>query len=301
MLKKYIILLLILLLVTGCKPKTYTVSFINEDGTLLSSVDIQKGDNIKDIEEPVKEGYIFVSWEKDGLEYDVNTPVTDDITLTATWTEIPELATLYTISFNIDGTIKTQTVRAGETVEKPTDPYIANYKFLGWYCEEVEYDFETPVEKDFELTAKFEKEILTIKFDLDGGSGTSQMNIVKGNILTKPKDPTKFGYKFIKWTLNGEVYDFNTKVEDDITLTAVWEAIEYVKVKFDTDGGTSITPQTIEKGTKLSNVKTPIKEGYTFKYWTLKDEIFDINSPIQDSYTLKAVYEPIVEDSTEEE
>ena len=59
--RKYFILIILILLLTGCKTKTYTVSFDTNGGSLLNSILIKRGDTIKDIEKPTKEGYIFVS------------------------------------------------------------------------------------------------------------------------------------------------------------------------------------------------------------------------------------------------
>jgi len=299
---KYLLIFIIIIILTGCS-KTYTVTFINDDGTKLSNINIKKGDNLEDINKPTKEGYIFVSWLKDGIEYDITKPIKEDITLTANWIETPELSKKYTVTFDFGEEVKTQTVKENELVIKPVDPIKEKHKFLGWYIEDKLYNFETPVTKNITITAKYEKTRVTINFDLNGGSGTTITEIDKGSRLKKPDDPEKFGYHFVEWTLNGKKYNFNTIVKEDITLKATYEAIEYVKVKFDTDGGTIIAPKLLEKGQKLSNVGIPLKEGYIFNYWLLEDKKFDLNTKIEKSITLKAIYEPnnLQEEPTEEE
>jgi len=223
--------------------------------------------------------------------------------LTANWIETPELSKKYTVTFDFGEEVKTQTVKENELVIKPVDPIKEKHKFLGWYIEDKLYNFETPVTKNITITAKYEKTRVTINFDLNGGSGTTITEIDKGSRLKKPDDPEKFGYHFVEWTLNGKKYNFNTIVKEDITLKATYEAIEYVKVKFDTDGGTIIAPKLLEKGQKLSNVGIPLKEGYIFNYWLLEDKKFDLNTKIEKSITLKAIYEPnnLQEEPTEEE
>jgi len=240
---------------------------------------------------------------KDGIEYDITKPIKEDITLTANWIETPELSKKYTVTFDFGEEVKTQTVKENELVIKPVDPIKEKHKFLGWYIEDKLYNFETPVTKNITITAKYEKTRVTINFDLNGGSGTTITEIDKGSRLKKPDDPEKFGYHFVEWTLNGKKYNFNTIVKEDITLKATYEAIEYVKVKFDTDGGTIIAPKLLEKGQKLSNVGIPLKEGYIFNYWLLEDKKFDLNTKIEKSITLKAIYEPnnLQEEPTEEE
>ena len=44
--------------------------------------------------------------------------------------------------------------------------------------------------------------------------------------IVKPRDPTREGYIFAGWYLNGELFDFNTKITGDITLEARWTKID---------------------------------------------------------------------------
>ncbi len=288
--KKILTLILLLICLTACKTKTYTVTFETDEGTVLESFEIKKGSTIEDINPPEKEGYIFVKWLKEGIEYDEDTPITDDITLTAIWIETPELAKQYTVTFNIDGTIKTKTVKEQETVEKPKDPTKEDYKFIGWYIGETPYDFDTPIEKDIVIVAKFEQQKIMINFDLKGGSGITTKAINRGDTLEVSQKPTKIGYNFVMWTLNGKYFPLDTKIEEDLNLVAVWEKIEYVLVEFKTNGGSQIDPQIIQKGTTLSEIKTPTKEGYTFKNWSLNGKTFDINSEVKEDIILTAVW-----------
>ena len=62
-------------------------------------------------------------------------------------------------------------------------------------------------------------------FDTDGGKEKIEnQTIEKNGIVTKPQiEPTKEGYVFVKWTLNGKDYNFSDKVKSNMTLKAVWE------------------------------------------------------------------------------
>ena len=63
----------------------------------------------------------------------------------------------------------------------------------------------------------------TITFDVDGGNETIDNQIVcVDGLVTAPEVPTKDGYIFNGWLLNGEPYDFATPVTEDMTLTANW-------------------------------------------------------------------------------
>ncbi len=63
----------------------------------------------------------------------------------------------------------------------------------------------------------------TVTFDVNGGNETiASQTVESGKLATKPVDPTKEGHTFAGWLLNGEEYDFNTVVTENITLTASW-------------------------------------------------------------------------------
>jgi uncharacterized repeat protein (TIGR02543 family) len=63
-----------------------------------------------------------------------------------------------------------------------------------------------------------------VTFDAMGGSSVKAQYITKGEKAQKPaENPTREGYTFVEWQLNGNAYDFNTAVVGDITLKAKWE------------------------------------------------------------------------------
>ena len=62
----------------------------------------------------------------------------------------------------------------------------------------------------------------TVKFETKGGSKIEDQTVVKGEKAQKPEDPVWEPYIFGGWKLGEEDYDFDTPVENDITLTAVW-------------------------------------------------------------------------------
>ncbi len=290
---KKVLIIMALLLLTACATKTYTVTFVDNNQKLLT-VKVKQGDVLGDVEDPNKDGYIFLGWLKDGLEFNTNNPIREDITLEASWTEVPNPVKSYTVTFNFGSDIRTVSVKEGEKVPEPKSvSKKEKYKFIGWYDGETLYDFDTPVKKDFVLSAKYEKNRLLVKYDLDGGTGTIEVEIEKGTIPNKPKDPTKFGYTFVKWTIDSEDYNFDTALTKDTTIKAIYEANTYIKVTYDTDGGAEIASSMIISGNSLDSLPTPEKEGYTFLYWSLNDQEFDINTKLTEDITLVAKYEEV--------
>jgi len=63
----------------------------------------------------------------------------------------------------------------------------------------------------------------TVSFNTDGGSAVESQTLYEEDRATQPTAPFKPLYKFVKWQLDGEDYDFSTPVTADITLKAVYE------------------------------------------------------------------------------
>ena len=63
-----------------------------------------------------------------------------------------------------------------------------------------------------------------------------------------------------------------------------------VTVSFNTDGGSSIAAQSIEKGSLATKPETPKKEGYIFDKWILGDDEFNFSEPVSDNIVLKALW-----------
>lgn len=74
-----------------------------------------------------------------------------------------------------------------------------------------------------------------VTFDSKGGTNVNGEYVEEGLAVAKPANPTKNGYTFKAWTLNGQTYDFSTPVTNDITLVAEW-------TKKQSSGGGSSTP-----------------------------------------------------------
>lgn len=62
----------------------------------------------------------------------------------------------------------------------------------------------------------------TVTFNSDGGGDYGFQTVIAGNKAMEPQEPAKDGFIFEYWALNGEQFDFNTPIESDITLTAVY-------------------------------------------------------------------------------
>ncbi len=285
-----VLLVVLLILILGNISKEFTISFDSMGGTTLQSIKVEDGKTFVKPTVPKRDGYVFVEWQLNGKTYDFSTPVTGDARLVAVWEEIDDGKVDVTFDSAGGNADLKQTIEKGSTINKPEDPVRENYKFLYWALDEEEFDFTTEISKDITLVAVWESKIeYTVKFELDGGTKISNMTVKGNEKLTKPADPTKKGYVFVEWQLDGEPYDFNAPVTQDITLKAIWKVEVKYTVTFNSDGGNTINSQSVVEG-KKATLETPKKEGYVFVEWQLDGSKYDFNKTVTKDITLKAIW-----------
>ena len=168
-----------------------------------------------------------------------------------------------------------QNIEKGKVATNPTkQPTKDGYIFTGWYTEKEcknKYDFSTAVEKDITLYAGWKAIQYTVTFNPQGGSPIpDSQQVDKGKVATEPTNPTKNGYTFKGWYTEKECknkYNFSTAVEDNKTLYAGWEAIQY-NITYVLNGGNndSRNPSTYTKEDTVT-FKSPTKENSTFLGW----------------------------------
>ena len=209
--------------------EVYTVTFDSYGGTPVPPAqEVEYGLTATKPADPTLKGYTFAFWylgedEQNATAYDFNTPVTENITLTAKW-EINK----YTVTFDSYGGSKVdpQVVEYGLYAQEPEEPTLKGFTFAYWYLDDENeaYDFEnTPVTADITLTAKWNINKYTVAFNTDGGTPVPPAQEVEyGLTATEPAAPEKTGYTFDGWYLGDEKYDFSAAVEQNITLTAKW-------------------------------------------------------------------------------
>ena len=308
------------------EKSTYTVMFNSNGGSTISEQVVEEGNSATKPIDPKKDGYIFIEWLLDGKSYDFNSVVDKDITLTANWTEdVPEKE-LVKVTFNTDGgtTVANAVIEKGSKVSKPENPTKEGYTFVEWQLSGSKYDFGLEVNEDLELIAKWEKnktenksnnkntgnnnssnnnsknnnsgtttptvKKYTVSFNSNGGSSVAKQTVEQGKKASKPANPTRSGYTFDCWTLNGNAYNFNSAVNENITLVAKWIEIKKAKytVSFNSNGGTAVNSQVVTEGGKASKPANPTKEGYNFSGWTLNGVAYNFNSAVNGNITLVA-------------
>ncbi|MBQ9814660.1 MAG: InlB B-repeat-containing protein, partial [Lachnospiraceae bacterium] len=105
---------------------------------------------------------------------------------------------------------------AWNDVVQPAAPAKEGYTFVEWVV------VPETITEDVTVKATYKINEYTVTFDAGGAEAYSTATVEHGQTVAKPADPTKDGYIFSGWLLNGEAYDFTTPVTGNITLTAAW-------------------------------------------------------------------------------
>ena len=283
--------------------QTYTVTFDVQGGSTVQAITVNAGAVVAAPATPTKTGYTFNGWLLNGVTYDFATPVNANITLVASWTLNQVVPTTYTVTFDSLGgsAVAAQTVTEGAKATEPTVPTKAGYVFTGWTLNGQAYNFANAVNANITLVASWTEEVQTpvtyiVTFDSQGGSAVASQTVEEGTAATIPTAPTKAGYIFSGWTLDGASYNFSDLVVANITLVATWTEetqtpVTYT-VTFNTNGGSAIAPITVNAGNYISAPVAPTKAGYVFCGWDLNGISFDFGTPIVGDITLTACWAP---------
>lgn len=272
------------LLITGCTPNKnidnslyYKVDFYYEK-QVQNSYQIKENDLVPQPEKPTKNGFVFDGWY---VDYDYNTLFNFDTKITYNMTLYGRFLEIFTVTFDTYGSVE---VICGNKISKPTTPTKDGYIFDGWYLNGIKFDFNTAIDKNLNLTAKWKEmdnETITVKFDSNGGNSINDVVLNVDETIVEPINPTRRGYTFNGWYLDGIKFDFSTPITKDITLKADWITNIYKVVFAETD----ITSD-IEYGQKVSKPRDLIKDGYRFEGWKLNDALFNFDTPITSDITL---------------
>ena len=261
-------------------PVVYTITFNSNDGTSVAPQNVNAGEKLTEpTPAPTKVGFTFDGWYEDSTfstKFNFDTPITDNMTLYAKWTE-----NKYTLTFDANGGSGTMAPKADLTGEYtlPANGFTApsGKQFKGWSLT-TDGAIVTKVDMTENRTVYAIWENIpvvtyTVSFAANGGTGTmadvtgiSGEYTLPANGFTAPA-----GKQFKAWSVGGVEKAVGDKitVTANTTVTAVWEAVEYnVTVTGGTasvGAGTPITKATM--GTTVTLTAGAAPSGKVFDKW----------------------------------
>lgn len=235
----------------------YTVTFDANGGTLAgdAEVKVEEGEKVaKPATDPTRGGYDFTGWFTDKAgetAYDFNAAVKANMTLYAGW-----LARVtVTFDLNYEGAAAATTIElsSGETVDMPDEPEREGYLFAGWFTDEAgetSFDSSAAITENVTVYAKWVEEsadVVRVTFDLnyegapaapvtyvDIGATVDERKVADRTETISSEDG-KYSYTFATTEFDAwytdeactDEFDFDTALNDDITLYAGWADTEY--------------------------------------------------------------------------
>ena len=311
------------------EAREYTVTFNPNGGTPLTTQKVKYGETVETPVSPTRASdeefsYEFIDWssnEYSAYHFDLDTPITGDITLYACYVSH---RISYQVTFDTNGgtSVDSQSVEYGKKATLPSEPTKAEddnytYEFVGWYkdsaCTQA-FDFDndtitaaTTIYAKWTATPKVapEPDKFLVTFESNGGSSVAPQQISENGYVSEPTEPTRAAdvqntYEFAGWYTDSactQEYDFNTAVTSAFTLYAKWTAtpVEYT-ITFNTNGGTSVDSLVLTYGSVITRPADPTKastaaESYEFAFWCTNAELtkeFKFDKTVTESMTLYA-------------
>lgn len=274
----------------------YNVKFVSEDTQFEEIIEVNHGNKVTRGVKPQREGFVLTGWLLDDDLFDFETPIKSNLILKAKWSEA---STTVKVSFNTNSPhqIEPVFVAKGGTVSVPEAITVAEYEFVGWYLGDVLYDFSLPVNENITLTAVWERKLVLVTINLNGGTGLSEISVPYGSepgieLMFHIEKPVKEGYVFA-----GYEQIFNNTIQqilEPTTLDVIWleenlsltfnymydNKVEVIKVSNDFIQ-LFLSIMAMDETHILAS--TPQREGYKFVGWYSNS---DYSEPMFSEYGL---------------
>lgn len=255
----------------GTADVTYTAIFVENakykatflvDGAAYGDVNsYAEGEQIVAPADPSKTGYTFTGWDPA-----VGTMGNADMTFNAKFE-----AKTYNVKF-MNGEVQhdANTVKYDGAYTLPAAPTKDGYTFAGWVDAEGNAMPAThTTDGDVTFYAKWVTSAFDAKFYLDAAKTNlyDTKSVEFGAAITAPTEPSKTGYTFKGWSLDGSTVlaDLGTMDTEGKDFIAVFEALSSGVTFY--DGDTVLETKTGNFGDKINAIDDPPKAGYTFAGW----------------------------------
>ena len=297
--KNYLLLIMfslsfVSLISCGGKANTYTITWKDSSGNIIKTLEgVENVDEAKyDGATPTKASTAEYSYTFDGWD---KKEENGQYVFTAKFSQTKNK---YNVKFvDEDGTVLKDTKAyeygtSASNIEKPANPTKAStaeysYEFNGWDSE------ISNVTKDvtYKATYKSTKNKYTITWvNYDDTVLETDENVEYGTTPSYDGEtPTKaddvnYRYMFEAW--GPTVVSVNGNATYKATFTSI--PFSYHVIDFNSDGGSTVSSQSVRDGLTANKPDDPTKEGYEFAGWYDGDEKWDFKYAVTEDVSLKA-------------
>ncbi len=259
--------------------QSYTVTFNTMGGNACDSQSILYNGLVVKPADPSKEGYIFAGWYKEAdyqTKWDFTTDkITSEVTIYAKWVSAIDFSACEILSIEgaeINGKEITMQIPNSQSVVaianiitvSPYATYVVSNDISGndqiasgtvtpnvgeniYYILVTSNDGSSKAQYTMKITREPNPNNIVVTVLVDGSATT--YNIARGDAMDAPKTPSKDGYNFVCWLVDGEPVSFPYTPSGDVTLSAKWElaidlnACEVLSFEGATINGREITMQ----------------------------------------------------------
>ena len=189
-----------------------------------------------------------------------------------------EMGNKVVVTFEFNGSVyEVQTIAKNSTTTIASPQSTKYVIFNGWTVDGElidlsSYTFSENTRVIADVILKYD-----VKFMVDGEEYNTQL-IIKDQYVTLPTPPTKEGYQFDGWTINGTDIVNNVEsigVTSNMTYSAVFTKLHSVVFIYEDQ---TISTQTVRNGENAEVVSVESNQYKEFNGWMLNDEIVDISS-----------------------
>ena len=188
------------------------------------------GDQVQDLPTPIRAGHSFQGWfdrPVGGFRINEGDLVTRSMTLYARWQ-----VAAHTITFNSHGgsSVARMTRNYGQTLGPLPTPNRQFHTFSGWFSAATggtRIQSNHVVRQNMTLHARWTPQMVTVRFDTQGGNRIADRRVQAGNRLGNLPTPTRNNRVFARWTTDragNRAVNANTIATGNLTLFAQWRS-----------------------------------------------------------------------------
>lgn len=231
--------------------------------------------------DPQVNGYSFDGWYSDSectTAFDFNTNINRNYKIYAKFVIGSRVITY--MDYDLTSVYLTEELESGEVTSAPIPPtHSDNHAvFNGWYSDSGltnRFTFGNALDSDITLYPKYTF-VYNVVFKVDGVTQSSQ-EVNLNNYPTNPNSPSKSGYEFDGWTIDGTniVTPSSVKITADTTFTAKFTKLHTVTFTYE---GSTYATQTVRDGNKPTNVDVTSTTYKVFNGWKLNGSIVTVTN-----------------------